>query len=115
MYAVFREVWEVNLHIIDGPEALFRMNLHQILVRIYHSSSSLIKEILFLGANHTDFIVEQMRAMENMTMVNNAQCIQFRERNATDPYYLTIFNGTGCYAPVSATDTYIDLICRWSE
>ena len=39
--------------------------------------------------------------MENLTSVNNTQCIQFRPRNASDPYYITIFNGTGCYAPVS--------------
>lgn len=42
-----------------------------------------------------------MRAMENLTMVNNTPCITFREKNSTDPYYITIFNGSGCYAPVS--------------
>lgn len=34
-------------------------------------------------------------------MVNNVPCIQFREKNATDQFFLTIVNGSGCYAPVS--------------
>jgi hypothetical protein len=45
-----------------------------------------------------------MRAMENLTQVNGTQCISFRPKNATDLYYITIFNGTGCYAPVSRKD-----------
>jgi len=42
-----------------------------------------------------------MRAIENLTAVNNNLCVQFRPKNATDLYYITIFNGSGCYAPVN--------------
>lgn len=45
-----------------------------------------------------------MRAMENLTMVNDTQCIQFRPKNASDSKFITIFNGSGCYAPVSGQD-----------
>jgi hypothetical protein len=41
-----------------------------------------------------------MRAIETLTMVNNVQCVQFRRKTVSDPYYLTIFNGSGCSAPV---------------
>lgn len=54
-----------------------------------------------LAGNNSDFIVQQMREMEALTMVNNVQCIRFRPRNATDQRFITIFNGSGCYAPVS--------------
>jgi hypothetical protein len=47
-----------------------------------------------------------MRAMENLTMVNNTQCIGFRPRNASDLYYITIFNGSGCFAPVCRKNIY---------
>ncbi|UJR08287.1 hypothetical protein I4U23_012559 [Adineta vaga] len=60
-----------------------------------------------LSSNDTAFIEKQMRAIENLTMVNNAQCVQFRPKNATDPYFITIFNGSGCSAPVGSWGAYV--------
>jgi hypothetical protein len=55
-----------------------------------------------------------MRTIENLTMVNNTKCVSFRPKNASDPTFITIFNGSGCYAPVSRNDisegkTFINL------
>ncbi|CAF4159525.1 unnamed protein product [Adineta steineri] len=60
-----------------------------------------------ITANNSAFIVAQMRAMENLTQVNNTQCISFRPRNASDLYFITIFNGSGCYSPVGSWGSYI--------
>ncbi|CAF1142605.1 unnamed protein product [Rotaria sordida] len=59
-----------------------------------------------ITVNNSIFIVNQMRAMESLTQVNNTQCISFRPKNASDLYYITIFNGSGCYAPVGSWGTY---------
>lgn len=67
-----------------------------------HCSLLIVKELFFLAAENIAFIVQQMRAMETMTMVNNTQCIRFCEKSATDRFFITIFNGSGCYAPVSS-------------
>jgi len=84
------------------------MNFLQISVRI-NLFLSINKSKYFLAASNTAFIVAQMRAMENLTSVNNTQCIRFRPKNASDPYYITIFNGSGCYAPVSRKNTFIKI------
>ncbi|CAF1299048.1 unnamed protein product [Rotaria sordida] len=60
-----------------------------------------------ITANNSIFIVNMMRQMENLTKVNNTQCISFRPRNASDLYYITIFNGSGCYAPVGSWGSYV--------
>ena len=94
----------------------YLMSLHPISVRIHSSFSFNHKRNLFLAANNTAFIVQQMREMENLTMVNNTQCIRFRPKNVTDPFFITIFNGSGCYAPVSTKfvliSTFMNVI-RW--
>lgn len=59
------------------------------------------------GANNTAFIVRMMRQMENLTSVNGAQCIRFREKNSSDTIFITIFNGSGCYAPVGSWGNYV--------
>ncbi|CAF1462234.1 unnamed protein product [Adineta steineri] len=59
----------------------------------------------FLATNDALFIEVQMRAMENLTMVNNTQCIKFRPKNASDLYFITILNGSGCSAPVGSWGT----------
>ena len=45
-----------------------------------------------------------MREMEQLTAVNGTRCISFREKNASDAYFITIINGSGCYAPVSTCE-----------
>ncbi|CAF4605538.1 unnamed protein product [Rotaria sp. Silwood2] len=60
-----------------------------------------------ITVNDSIFIVKMMRAMENLTQVNNTQCISFRPRDTSDLYYITIFNGSGCYAPVGSWGNYI--------
>ena len=45
-----------------------------------------------------------MRTMESLTQVGGQPCITFREKNSTDLYFLTIYNGSGCFAPVSRND-----------
>ncbi|CAF1462216.1 unnamed protein product [Adineta steineri] len=59
-----------------------------------------------ISTNDALFIEVQMRAMENLTMVNNTQCIKFRPKNASDPYFITIFNGSGCSSPVGSWGSY---------
>ncbi|UJR13263.1 hypothetical protein I4U23_000283 [Adineta vaga] len=59
-----------------------------------------------ITVNNSIFIVQQMRAMENLTQVNNTNCISFRPKTASDQYYITIFNGSGCYSPVGSWGTY---------
>ncbi|CAF0773456.1 unnamed protein product [Adineta ricciae] len=59
-----------------------------------------------VSLNDSAFIVQQMRAIESLTSVNSVQCVQFRPRNASDPYFITIFNGSGCSAPVGSWGTY---------
>ncbi|CAF1133490.1 unnamed protein product [Adineta steineri] len=58
-----------------------------------------------ISTNDALFIEVQMRAMENLTMVNNTQCIKFRPKNASDLYFITILNGSGCSAPVGSWGT----------
>ncbi|CAF4330811.1 unnamed protein product, partial [Rotaria magnacalcarata] len=59
-----------------------------------------------ISANNSIFIVNMMRAMENLTQVNNTQCISFRPKTVSDPYFITIFNGSGCYAPIGSWGAY---------
>jgi hypothetical protein len=82
---------------------LYLINSLQILVRITIFLNINTDEF-YLGDDNLNFIVDQMRAMENLTKVNNTKCIKFRRKNATDLYYITIFNGSGCSAPVSSKD-----------
>ena len=37
-----------------------------------------------------------MRKMENMVAVKNVKCIEFREKNTYDEYFITIKNKFGC-------------------
>ena len=41
-----------------------------------------------------------MQKMERLISMNNHKCIQFRPKNASDIYYITIINGYGCYSYV---------------
>ena len=66
------------------------------------SSPSQISTIVtILARNNSLFIVQMMREMENLTRVNNTRCISFRPKNTSDRFFLTIFNGSGCFSPVS--------------
>ncbi|CAF1522331.1 unnamed protein product, partial [Rotaria sordida] len=44
--------------------------------------------------------------MESLFAINNVPCIQFREKNATDQYYINIINGDGCSSPVGRYTGY---------
>ncbi|CAF4301732.1 unnamed protein product [Rotaria socialis] len=60
-----------------------------------------------ISANNSIFIVNMMRAIENLTQVNNTQCISFRPKTVSDPYFITVFNGRGCYAPIGFWGAYV--------
>ncbi|UJR08286.1 hypothetical protein I4U23_012558 [Adineta vaga] len=53
------------------------------------------------------FIEQQMREIEQLTMVNNTQCVKFRSQTSYDSYFITIFNGSGCSAPVGSWGSYV--------
>ena len=59
---------------------------------------------MFLALEQELFIVATMRAMEAIIAINNVRCIQFRSRVSSDPYYITIVNGTGCSSYVRTVD-----------
>jgi hypothetical protein len=42
-----------------------------------------------------------MRKIEQATKVNNKLCVQFRPKVATDVYFITVQNSTGCSATVN--------------
>jgi len=53
-------------------------------------------------------IIEQMRAMENMTRVNGVDCITFRDKVVSDAqYFITIQNGSGCSATVRSFTLFL--------
>ncbi|CAF1124491.1 unnamed protein product [Adineta ricciae] len=56
-------------------------------------------------ADQQAFIVAVMRKMENTFAINNARCIQFRPKVASDLYYISIMNGTGCSSNVGMPST----------
>jgi hypothetical protein len=37
-----------------------------------------------------------MRKMERLVAITNVNCIEFREKNANDKYFITIKNEFGC-------------------
>ncbi|CAF4174467.1 unnamed protein product, partial [Rotaria sordida] len=53
-----------------------------------------------------NYIIATMRKMESLFAINNVPCIQFREKNATDQYYINIINGDGCSSPVGRYTGY---------
>lgn len=53
-----------------------------------------------LALAQENYIIATMRKMERILAINNVPCIQFREKNATDQYYINILNGDGCSSPV---------------
>lgn len=55
-----------------------------------------------------------MREMENLTSIDGAQCIEFREKNASDTIYITIMNGSGYSAPIGSWGNYADVRSVWS-
>lgn len=73
------------------------------------------KLFLILAWKEEVFIIETMRNMEQLIAINNATCIQFRPRNASDIYFITFRNAPGCTAYVRM---YIicnmNLIYKWS-
>lgn len=107
----FREELRFDFHMEHhGPEVLFHTSLPRISVccSLTRTCNIFIEiTILFLGVNNTLFIVRMMRAMENLTSVNGAQCIRFREKNSSDTRFITIFNGSGCYAPVGSWGSFV--------
>lgn len=50
----------------------------------------------FAASTQQSLIISTMQKMERIIAINNSKCIQFRERNSTDPYFITIANGVGC-------------------
>lgn len=80
-------------------------------IRSQHKSVSLSKrkredDGFCLASNNSQLIVRMMREMENLTSVNGAQCIKFREKNASDTVFITILNGSGCSAPIGSWGNY---------
>ncbi|CAF3218594.1 unnamed protein product [Rotaria socialis] len=57
-------------------------------------------------ADHSALIVDTMRLMENLTRVNDTDCIKFRPRTESDSKYIIIQNSTGCSATVGAGNGY---------
>ena len=57
----------------------------------------------FVAYRDEAFIVATMQKMERIISMSNVKCIQFREKNATDQYFITIVNGVGCNAYVRST------------
>ncbi|CAF3430858.1 unnamed protein product [Rotaria sp. Silwood1] len=47
------------------------------------------------------FIIAAMEKLERLIAINNVQCIRFRPRISSDPYYITIVRGSGCSSYVS--------------
>lgn len=65
-----------------------------------HQQYDYIIFICCSAVNNSLFIVQMMREMENLTAVNQVQCITFRPKVSTDTAFITILNGSGCSAPV---------------
>lgn len=107
----FRKEFRFDFHMVHhGPEGLFHTSLPRISVCCSATRTCNIFieiTILFLGVNNTQLIIRMMRAMENLTSVNGAQCIQFREKNSSDTKFITIYNGNGCHAPVGSWGNYV--------
>ncbi|CAF1002947.1 unnamed protein product [Rotaria sordida] len=55
------------------------------------------------------FIIASMEKLERLIAINNVQCIRFRPRISSDPYYITIVNGFGCSSHVGQ-NTGVDMI-----
>ena len=51
-------------------------------------------------ADDQSFIVSAMRQLENYVAINNVRCVQFRPKEPTDTYFITIANGAECSSPV---------------
>ncbi|CAF3779892.1 unnamed protein product, partial [Rotaria sp. Silwood1] len=45
-------------------------------------------------------IIGAMRRLESSTAINNARCIQFRPKESSDQYYITITNGDRCQSTI---------------
>ena len=58
-----------------------------------------------LAATEQKVITDAMQHIESATAVNNVSCVRFRPRIPSDPYYITIINGTGCSSTVNTTNT----------
>ncbi|CAM4852855.1 unnamed protein product [Rotaria socialis] len=43
-----------------------------------------------------EFIIAAMHQLERLIAINNVQCIMFRPRISSDPYYIRVTNGNGC-------------------
>lgn len=113
-YSCFREAWHYDiLTRQNGPVVLYPISL-KISVCFFSLAKSFAQHILFhrfdiSGANHTPLIIQTMREMENLTAVNNTPCIRFREKTPSDSIFITIFNGSGCYAIVGSWGNYTGL------
>ena len=102
---------------------LFHIKFHPSLVRISSSQYfnmiklkhfpikfCLIKTLFVyfrLAPAEQNVITGAMRNIEEVTAVNNARCIQFRPRIASDPYYVDIITGAGCSSTVYTTNMHI--------
>lgn len=103
----FRKVWLFDAHMEPhGHEVKCLMNSLAISVSTL-PSQRIDWWNLSSGANNTLFIERMMRDMENLTSVNGVQCIRFRPKNGTDTTFITIFNGSGCFAPVGSWGNHV--------
>ena len=56
--------------------------------------------VFFPATTNQLFIVDIMRKLENYVAINNVRCVQFRPKEPTDTYYITIIDGEDCSSPV---------------
>ena len=54
--------------------------------------------IVFAGEEQQATIISAMRRLEQLVAVNNRQCISFRPREPSDPYYIGFENQGGCWS-----------------
>ncbi len=64
------------------------------------------------GDVHQALIVDAMRKLEELTMVNNKLCVQFRPKLSMDVYFLTVKNSTGCSSNVTLFRLVITMVMQ---
>lgn len=65
---------------------------------LVHDLNSIL--FFFSAAADQAFIISIMRKLENYVAINNVRCVQFRPKEPTDTYYITIVDGADCSSPV---------------
>ena len=83
---------------------------------LIYSSSIHRYLFFFIAAADQATIINAMRQLENSVAINNVRCIQFRPRDVSDIYYISIVSGSGCSSYVSDffCTTYVSYRCPFS-